>query len=61
MPEIKSAFTRGTMNKDLDERLIPSGHYRDAVNVNVTTSDEGGAGTVRNLLGNTRVDALVPD
>ena len=61
MPEIKSGFTRGTMNKDLDERLIPSGHYRDAVNVNVTTSEEGGAGTVRNLLGNTRVDALVPD
>jgi|TARA_R100000084_G_scaffold72122_2_gene32137 hypothetical protein len=61
MPEIKSAFTRGTMNKDLDERLIPSGHYRDAVNVNVTTSEEGGAGTVRNLLGNTRIDNLVPD
>ena len=59
MPEIKSAFTRGTMNKDLDERLIPSGNYRDAVNVNVTTSDEGGAGTARNLLGNTRVDALL--
>ena len=61
MPEIKSAFTRGTMNKDLDERLIPNGNYRDAVNVNVTTSDEGSAGTVRNLLGNTRIDALVPD
>ena len=61
MPEIKSTFTRGTMNKDLDERLIPSGHYRDAVNVNVTTSDGGGAGTVRNLLGNTRIDTLVPD
>ena len=33
MPEIKNAFTQGRMNKDLDERLIPRGQYRDAMNV----------------------------
>ena len=29
MPEIKNAFIQGKMNKDLDERLIPNGEYRD--------------------------------
>ena len=59
MPEIKNAFTQGRMNKDFDERLVPSGQYRDALNVSVAASDNAGAGTVRNLLGNIRVDTLV--
>ena len=33
MPEFKHQFTGGKMNKDLDERLIPDGDYRDAMNV----------------------------
>ena len=33
MPEIKNTFTQGKMNKDLDERIIPSGEYRDALNI----------------------------
>ena len=33
MPEIKNTFTQGKMNKDLDERLIPNGEYRDALNM----------------------------
>ena len=61
MPEIKNTFTQGKMNKDLDERLVPNGQYRHAENVNVTTSDDSGVGTVRNLLGNARVDGgIVP-
>ena len=32
MPEIKNNFTGGKMNKDLDERLIPNGQYKDALN-----------------------------
>jgi hypothetical protein len=35
MPEIKSGFSRGKMNKDLDERLIANGEYRDAMNIQV--------------------------
>ena len=33
MPEIKNTFTQGKMNKDLDERLVPNGQYRDGLNI----------------------------
>ena len=55
MPEMKRNFTKGKMNKDLDERLIPDGEYRDALNVQVSTSDESDVGTVQNLLGNVKI------
>ena len=48
------------MNKDLDERIIPNGQYRDAMNVKVTSSDDASVGTVQNLLGNYRVESIVP-
>ena len=52
MPDIKNTFTGGKMNKDLDERLLPSGQYRDAMNIQVATSDLSEVGTVQNILGN---------
>ena len=52
MPDIKHQFTKGKMNKDLDERLIPNGEYRDAMNIQVSTSEEGGVGTIQNIIGN---------
>jgi len=52
MPEMKRNFTKGKMNKDLDERLVPPGEYRDAMNIQVSTSDESNVGTVQNILGN---------
>jgi ribosomal 30S subunit maturation factor RimM len=58
MPEIKNTFLQGKMNKDLDERLIPNGQYRDALNVEVSTSEGSDVGTVKNILGNQRVDQL---
>ena len=63
MPELKNAFIKGRMNKDLDERLVPNGEYRDAVNIEVTTSeggsvgDSGDIGTVKNILGNQIIDS----
>ena len=60
MPEIKNTFVKGKMNKDLDERLIPSGEYRDAMNVQVSTSEGASVGTVQNILGNTSVESLIP-
>ena len=60
MPEIKNTFTQGKMNKDLDERIIPNGQYREAFNVKVSVSDESNVGTVQNVLGNKRVDTEVP-
>ena len=66
MPEIKNTFLQGKMNKDLDERLIPNGQYRDAMNVEVVTSEGSSAGVVKNILGNKRIDitstfAGIPD
>ena len=52
MPEINKSFTGGKMNKDLDERLVPNGEYRDAMNIQVSTSEDSDVGTVQNILGN---------
>jgi len=55
MPEIKNQFTGGKMNKDVDERLVPKGEYRDAMNIQVSTSESSDVGTVQNILGNALV------
>ncbi|NDB55598.1 hypothetical protein EB169_07185, partial [archaeon] len=52
MAEIKSLFSAGRMNKDLDERAVPNGEYRDALNIQVNTSTTGDTGAVQNMLGN---------
>ena len=62
MPEIKNTFTQGKMNKDLDERLVPNGQYRDATNIQVSTSEGSDVGTVQNILGNYELaGSLIPD
>jgi len=43
------------MNKDLDERLITKGEYRDAMNIQVSTSEGSSVGAVQNILGNSLV------
>jgi len=43
------------MNKDVDERLVPNGEYRDAMNIQVSTSDGSAVGTVQNVLGNSLI------
>ena len=53
MPEMKRTFTKGRMNKDFDERLVPNGEYRDAMNIQVSTSEGSDVGTIQNVLGNT--------
>ena len=52
MAEIKRTFTTARMNKDLDERLVPNGEYRDALNIQIRTTDGDAAGTVQNIQGN---------
>ena len=52
MPELKRTFSGGIMNKDLDERLVPNGQYRDALNVQVSTSEGSDVGALQNILGN---------
>ena len=55
MPEINNNFIKGRMNKDLDERLVPKGEYRDAMNVQVTSSDDTDVGVIQNIKGNSQV------
>jgi len=56
MPEIKHQFTGGKMNKDVDERLVPNGEYRHAMNVQVSTSEGSDVGTIQNVLGNSKIN-----
>ena len=58
MPEIKHSFTGGKMNKDLDERVVPNGQYRDASNIQVRTTDGDAAGTVQGIKGNTSIGSF---
>ena len=52
MAEIKNSFLRSKMNKDLDDRLIPNGEYRDAQNISVGKSEEDDIGSLEPILGN---------
>ena len=61
MPEIKHFFNQGKMNKDLDERLVENGQYRDAMNIQVSTSEGSDVGAVQNLLGNLKVSKVLPN
>jgi hypothetical protein len=52
MPELKHHFRLGRMNKDLDERLVNNGEYRDALNIEIASSEGSDVGSVQNILGN---------
>ena len=53
MAELKRNFSGGKMNKDMDERVLEPGQYRDARNVQLATSDGSNVGSLQTLLGNT--------
>ena len=52
MSEVRNTFVRSKMNKDLDDRLLTNGEYRDAVNVQVSKSESEDVGALENVLGN---------
>lgn len=56
--KIKSLFTSGKMNKDVDERLLQKGEYRDALNVRINNSSGAGVGAIENVLSSTQVTTL---
>lgn len=58
MADLNNSFIAGVMNKDLDERLLPEGVYRDALNVTVDTSENSAVGSIQNQMGNTRVSNI---
>ena len=53
MAKIRRNFMGGIMNKDLDERLLAEGQYRNALNIEVIDSHGEGAGVAKNKKGNT--------
>jgi len=68
MAELKNTFTGGKMNKDFDHRLVPNGEYRDAINIQVKTTDSivgygesdsyGDMGAIQNLKGTKLIKEL---
>ena len=55
MAEVKNVFIKSKMNKDLDDRLLPSGEYRDAMNIAVSKSESSDVGALENIVGNKSV------
>ena len=47
------------MEKDLDERIVPSGVYREALNISVATSENSDVGAAQNILGNIKVTEAI--
>tara|TARA_R110000772_G_scaffold29331_2_gene73355 strand:+ start:670 stop:4992 length:4323 start_codon:yes stop_codon:yes gene_type:complete len=58
MPEIKNNFLQAKMNKDLDDRLLPNGQYRDAQNIVISRTESESVGSVQNVLGNIQVSTF---
>lgn len=52
MPEIKRTFNRGKINRDLDDRIVPAGEYREGFNISIGQSESSDVGSIENLLGN---------
>jgi len=62
MAEVKNSFLQSKMNKDLDDRLIPNGQYRDALNISVGKAENDDVGALEAVLGNEpMVDTGNPD
>ena len=60
MAQTKHTFVESKMNKDLDDRLLSGGQYRDALNVAVSKSEDSDVGALENVLGNNLISSLFP-
>jgi hypothetical protein len=58
MAEIKNNFLKSKMNKDLDDRILPNGEYREAQNVAISKSESSDVGALENILGNSLASSL---
>ena len=59
MAEFVHVFQAGRMNKDLDERLVPNGEYRDALNLDLANSDASDVGAMQNIAGTIQLRSKV--
>ena len=53
--EIKNTFLKSKMNKDLDDRILPNGEYRNALNISVGRSEDNDVGALENVIGNSLI------
>tara|TARA_R100001443_G_scaffold106500_1_gene115918 strand:- start:458 stop:5293 length:4836 start_codon:yes stop_codon:yes gene_type:complete len=61
MAQAKHTFVESKMNKDLDDRLLSGGQYRDALNIAVSKSEDSDVGALENVLGNELISTLFPN
>ena len=55
MADIQNTFIKSKMNKDLDDRLVPTGEYRNAQNISISRSEGSDVGALENILGNSKI------
>ena len=55
--QIKNTFLKSKMNKDLDDRILPNGEYRDARNISVGRSEDDDIGALENIIGNVLISS----
>ena len=58
MPQVTNTFIRSKMNKDLDNRLLPNGEYRNAENLQLSRSEGSEVGEFENVLQNQELTYL---
>ena len=58
MPKITRNFTKGIMNRVVDERLIPNGEYISAFNVRLGSTELSEIGSLESSRGNSRLTNL---
>jgi len=51
-------FIAGKMNKDYDERVLPSGQYIDAMNIRMGSTENNSVGAVENTKGNVKLTSI---
>ena len=59
MPELKNTFTGGKMDKDQDERILDNKSYREALNIEIFTTEDSDIGSAQNILGNIQVTRAI--
>jgi len=59
MADIQNTFIKSKMNKDLDDRLVPTGEYRNAQNISISRSEGSDVGALENILGNSVISSTV--
>ena len=58
MAKAQNTFIKSKMNKDLDDRLLSKGEYRNAQNINVSKSEGADVGAMENVLGNLKLESF---